>query len=66
MPQKLRQSQEQQGNPTLHLFSLLSGEGEKTIDAALLPLTIIGISGTPEPRNAVGLQGIFALTGPLI
>src|SRR5919197_6338610 len=32
----------------------------------LLPLAIIGISGALEPRNAVGLQGVFARTGPLV
>src|SRR5256885_16094238 len=31
-----------------------------------LPLAVIGISGTLEPRNPVGLQGVFTRTGPLI
>ena len=63
MPQTRRQSQEQAGNPATNTGI---GFPQPFSSLALLPLAIIGVSGTLEPSNAVDLQGFFARTGPLV
>src|SRR5215472_10561080 len=63
MPQDRRQSQEQWGNPATNTSI---GFPQPFSSIALLPLAIIGISGTLETRDAVHLQGVFAFAGPLV
>src|SRR6266851_95618 len=71
MPQQMRQSQGQEGNPALdsslglpaHVyFPALSG-GQMLV---LLPLAVVGISSTFEPCDPVHLQSVLPFTGPLV